>query len=130
MNKELKIKELLNGDLKIKLTNETMSESFKLGYLKQYLLNEENEVIEYGTDKVEDIKIDVILGKENEFETWISNDFNNKIEFYKNYNLYCHKNTYDENTSIESNINNLPYTIQEKMLIKIFIKNLNKSNEK
>lgn len=74
--------ELLSGRIRMKLNNKSMSEAFELGLIKQTFLNDANEVVEYGGDTITNVNIDII--DKDGFENWLSIDFENKIEFYKN----------------------------------------------
>ena len=74
--------ELLSGRIRMKLNNKSMAEAFELGLIKQTFLNDANEVIEYGEDTITNVNIDII--DKDGFESWLSIDFENKIEFYKN----------------------------------------------
>lgn len=74
--------ELLSGRIRMKLNNKSMAEAFELGLIKQTFLNDANEVVEYGGDTITNVNIDII--DKDGFESWLSIDFENKIEFYKN----------------------------------------------
>lgn len=99
--------ELLSGRIRMKLNNKSMAEAFELGLIKQTFLNDANEVVEYVGDTITNVNIDII--DKDGFESWLSIDFENKIEFYKNIDFKEEKingrNISIPNDWIKSNIN-------------------------